>query len=121
MNFDDASMAHFEWKAKLRTYLGRPDGSLKAASIEPDNQCALGKWIQAEGAKHIGDPVFGELRQAHATFHQSAAALVRRADAGEKVNAEVALGARSPFNELSERVVALIAEMKKKSVATTSR
>jgi len=116
MDFDEASRAHFEWKARLRTYLAAPDGSLKPASVEADNQCALGKWMQGEGKKHSSDPKFDELRREHASFHRAAAALVRRADAGEKVDAEAALGASSTFNQLSQRVTVLITEMKQKSL-----
>jgi hypothetical protein len=35
MNIDEAIQAHAAWKVKLSTYLGKKDGSLKAAEAAP--------------------------------------------------------------------------------------
>lgn len=112
MNFDEAVVAHSAWKTKLRNYLGKPDKSLNPSDIERDDACELGKWIHSEGRQRGADPAFLELRQAHANFHKAAASLVRRANAGERVDQEAALGAHSPFASASAEVIQLIMKMK---------
>lgn len=114
MDFEGAVAAHAQWKIKLRGYLAKPDKSLNPNDIELDNRCALGQWIHGEGGRFASDPDFQELRKEHAKFHHAAAGLIRRADQGEKVMDEAALGAKSPFSQLSQRLVHLIMMMKQK-------
>jgi len=121
MDFEQASKVHFEWKTKLRNYLKKPDGSLMPGTVGRDNECALGKWLHGEAKKFAGDHTYDELLTAHSGFHQEAASLIRRADSGEKVDAEAALGTSSKFNQLSQRVTVLIMEMKRHAVAPAGR
>ena len=115
MDFDGAIKAHAEWKMKLTTYIKKPDGTLKADVVCQDDQCALGKWLYGEGAGHSSIPEFGELKSTHALFHKAAADLIRKADAGTKVDGEVALGANSDYAKISSKVTLLIMTMKSKA------
>jgi len=112
MNFDQSIAAHTAWKGKLKAYLRKPDKSLAAASIRKDSDCSLGQWIHGEGRKYSADPDFEELEKEHASFHKAAADLVDRADSGERVAEEAALGANSSFSKASGRVVQLLMKMK---------
>jgi len=112
MNFDEAIAVHSNWKMKLSRYLSKPDGTLKPADIAPGNRCDLGKWSAGEGAKFSALPQFNSLREQHTHFHKAAAEIVRRADAGEKVAEDVALGANSDFSHASTAVVQAIMGMK---------
>jgi len=117
MDFDEAIKAHSGWKMKLAAYLAKPDGSLKAATVEPDNNCALGKWIYAEGARLSAQPEFITLKAEHARFHKCAAAVIRKADTGQKVAEEIAVGANSDFGKASSAVVFALMTMKRKQAA----
>ena len=117
MNFDDAIKAHSAWKMKLSTYIAKPDGSLKVVEIEPDNKCALGQWIYGEGAKHSALPEYGTLKSEHTKFHKCAAAVVKKADAGQNVTEEVTLGGKSEFAQASSAVVSAIMKMKSKTAS----
>ena len=114
MNFDEAIAAHSSWKMKLSRYLRNPDGSLKASDIQPDNNCELGKWIYSEGKKHSSVPEFSTLKTEHAHFHKAAAEIVTKADSGQNVTEEVALGGTSEFATRSSNVVRAIMTLKKK-------
>lgn len=114
MNFDQVIMAHASWKRKLKTYLEKPDGSLKPEEIGVDNKCELGQWIGGEGRQYSKMTEFTTLTAAHTRFHKAAAELVQKANSGEKVDGEVALGARSAFSELTNEVVSCITAMKGK-------
>ena len=114
MNFDEAIQAHSNWKMKLSNYVKKPDHSVNATVLGQDNACTLGKWLYGEGAKYANLPEYQELKKCHALFHQSASAIVKRADSGEKVTEEIALGAHSDYNKHSTQVVQLIMKMKAK-------
>ena len=93
---------------KLSVYLNKPDASLKAPEAEADHKCDLGKWIYREGEKHQALAEFCQLGQMHKKFHPEAAAIIKRADKGDKVSEEVALGAKSPFADASTQVISLL-------------
>lgn len=116
MNFDDAVKAHIAWKQKLQTYIQNPDNSLNPATVGVDNMCELGKWLHGEGAKFASNPNFKSLVAEHAKFHQAAAEIIKKADSGQDVNAEVTLGSNSPFVAQSEKVKALLTTCKKECV-----
>lgn len=114
MNFDDAVKAHSAWKMKLSGYIRNPDGSLDPKAIQPDNLCDLGKWIYQSASDHADLEEYKKLKECHAKFHKCAADIVTRADKGEKLTDEIALGSNSDYAKLSLEVVGLIMTMKKK-------
>lgn len=114
MNFDDAIKAHAGWKMKLKSYLDRPDKSLRPEDVESDSRCELGKWIHGDGRQFSSHAEYGVLKDEHARFHRAAADIVRKANGGQNVTAEVALGAASPFAQASTSVVSAIMAMKRK-------
>lgn len=113
MNFDDAIKAHSDWKLKLKAYLRNPDKTLRGAEVCLDNRCELGKWIHGTGAKHAALTEFKELKTSHARFHKAAAAIVDKANAGEKVSDDTSLGSKSEFSEVSQQVVSNIMALKR--------
>jgi len=113
VDFDAAIKAHSVWKMKLSGYLRHPDKSLKALDVEPDNRCDLGKWIHGEGMALASRPEYATLKDQHARFHKAAAAVIRKADAGQDVGEETALGGKSDFAASSTSVVSAIMAMKR--------
>jgi hypothetical protein len=115
MNFDDAIKAHSAWKTKLAVYIQKPDKSLNPDLVGSDQNCDLGKWISGAGATLVANPAFQKLQAEHAQFHKCAGQIIRRADRGEKVIGDIALGATSVYAKTSDNVVSLIMELKKKA------
>ena len=115
MNFDEAIAAHSAWKQKLAIYLTKPDKSIDAEKLALDNQCELGKWIHSQSG--LAGAAFQELKKDHANFHKAASDVVKRADAGQKVTEEVALGAASPYAACSSRVVSALMRMKRENTS----
>jgi hypothetical protein len=113
MDFEKAIQAHVQWKSKLAAYIAKPDHSLNSATIAKDNCCELGKWLHGEGQMHSKSPEFAKLVADHARFHAAAADIVKRADAGQHVNEEVALGAHSEYAAASNTVVTELMRLKK--------
>lgn len=114
MDFDHAVAAHSSWKQKLSKYLQKPDHSLDPSEVARDNQCDLGKWLAGEGKKFARHPEYGAVVSDHARFHKVAADIVRRANAGEHVADETALGTKSEFASASSAVVRSIMALKSK-------
>ena len=114
MDFDGAIAAHAAWKMKLSNYIRKPDKSLDALKISADNQCDLGKWLHGEGVKFATHPEYKQLKEAHEQFHKAAGAIIIRADKGESVAEEVALGASSEYAKASSAVMSFIMSLRRK-------
>jgi hypothetical protein len=117
MDFDDAIKAHELWKMKLACYVARPDESLDPATVADDGLCELGRWIRERRPTHAHVPAFVVLDDCHAKFHEAAAEIVARADAGEDVTEEIAIGARSDYAWLSAEVTHILVVMKRRLAA----
>lgn len=96
---------------KLSAYVYKPDHSLSPAEAGADDRCELGKWLKGEGRRHASLPEYTELVSKHAVFHKAAASVIEKADRGEKVDDEIALGAQSPFAAASSAVVSALMKM----------
>jgi hypothetical protein len=104
MNFDDAMKAHEEWKNKLVEYISKPDRSLDTATVGADDECELGKWLRGEGQTHSGVAEFSQLKKDHRRFHKAAGAIVKKANAGNRVSEKAAMGPRSEYAAASVAV-----------------
>ncbi len=114
MDLDNAISVHVQWKSKLTAFIARPDNSLNADSVAKDNQCELGKWLYGEGRAHSKLPEFVKVVSDHQRFHKAAGEVIRKAQSGESVTEDVALGAKSEYSASSNAVVGSLLSMKKK-------
>ncbi len=114
MDFMEAIKAHSAWKMKLQAYLVKPDHSLSISVVGADDKCSLGQWLKGEGRIHTNLPEYSALVSQHALFHRAAASVIEKADHGQCVDEEVALGAKSPYAAASSAVVAALMAMRAK-------
>jgi methyl-accepting chemotaxis protein len=112
MDFDQSIEAHVRWKSKLTAYLKHPDHSLDPAATAQDSACDLGKWLHGEGRRFAQTSEFTRLVSDHARFHRAAGDVIRRADSGQQVSEDLALGGRSEFAQASGAVVASLMQAK---------
>ncbi len=112
MNFDNAISAHTQWKMKLAEYISKPDHSLNPSVVGGHNACELGKWLSGEGRKYANLPEFSKLVSDHAHFHKAAADVISKADNGQSMTEEVALGAHSDYASASSAVVTSLLALK---------
>jgi methyl-accepting chemotaxis protein len=115
VNFDDAIRAHSQWKQKLSAYVSKPDRSLNASEVSADSKCQLGQWLSGEGKKFASLTEFSQLTSDHSRFHKAAGDVIRKADSGQNVTEEIALGANSEFAVASTAVVKSLMAMKSKA------
>jgi len=114
MDFDQAIGTHSRWKQSLRTALAKHDLSLNPAEVSLDHKCVLGQWIYGSGTRYSALPEFARLKYEHARLHLAAAKLVRKANAGQSIEAEIAPCANSEFSIASAAVVMALMNMKKR-------
>jgi methyl-accepting chemotaxis protein len=112
-DFDKAIEAHRQWKVKLRKAIAE-HATLDAETICRDDQCPLGKWIHGPGGSRWGSkPVFVELTNRHAAFHQAAGEAARKINAGQLQDAERLIGSGSLFAQVSTEVATLLTRAKR--------
>jgi methyl-accepting chemotaxis protein len=112
-DFNSAIEAHRQWKVKLRKAIADHE-KLDADKICRDDQCPLGKWIHGPGGSHWGPrPLFTELLNAHARFHQTAGGVARKINAGDYADAERLIGSGSGFAQISTEVSTLLTRAKR--------
>jgi hypothetical protein len=114
MDFDEAIGTHSKWKRKLRHVLAKHDGSLSPAEISLDHKCELGEWIYSEGARYSALPEYNKLKYDHARFHWVAAEIVKKANSGEPIDAEMEPCSSSEFSMASAAIVIALMAMKKR-------
>ena len=117
MDFNHALHAHLSLKKKLSAYIRSPNGSLDADIVCDDRNFALGKWLHGNSKMFSLDAKYQSLLNEHARFHTIAAYLVSKANAGEKMDVETALGFYSAFGAASRNVIRAIAALKKNVAA----
>ena len=112
-DFDQAIEAHRGWKVKLRKALAGQE-SIDADTACRDDACTLGRWLHGAGGQRWGSrPLFTELIERHAQFHQVAGNVARRAQPGRAVDPEPLIGPGSAFSQVSNDVVSLLTRAKR--------
>ena len=112
-DFDQAIEAHRSWKVKLRKALAGQE-SIDADTACRDDACTLGRWLHGAGGQRWGSrPLFTELIERHAQFHQVAGNVARRAQPGRAVDPEPLIGPGSAFSQVSNDVVSLLTRAKR--------
>lgn len=104
--------AHVKWKERLHDYItGASKEALTVADVMSDEQCALGRWLHAEGREHYGHlPVFRRVEQVHHHFHECAAEVLEAAQAGNPGKA-IDLLEEGEYAIASDEVTAALVEL----------
>ncbi|OUJ75551.1 CZB domain-containing protein [Hymenobacter crusticola] len=109
-DFETASVKHFLFKSKLRSFLygsGTAEGP-----IRDPNLCSLGKWINERALvtyKHL--PEAHELNRVHRQIHEKANQLMDLRLAGET---EQAITGLADVQVMADRIVQLLRAMEEK-------
>jgi hypothetical protein len=117
---DEAIQAHTTYTFKLSSYLHDCDGHLTPDEVRAHSRCSIGQWLHREGRLYYGLPEYEAAMTEHVRFHSIAAAIVKRANAGEDVCVEHILGSESEFG-LAETKVMKSAQELRKTLAALSR
>ena len=112
IDLDTAIKAHADWKLKLRHAITNHE-TLDAATVARDDCCTLGKWVRGSGGQRFGHhPVFVDLIDRHANFHQQAGRVAQAINQQEYQKASGMLGTNTPFTQASQVVIQAIRKLK---------
>jgi len=109
---NDAIGAHGAWKLKLRTAISVGGSDIEPVTVRCDDRCAFGRWLYGptiDGHTKSGTP-YQVIQRLHAEFHQTAATVLERALAGQKLQATEILDGQ--FKERSEKLVRALIKWK---------
>jgi hypothetical protein len=113
MNLDNAILAHYKWKDKLKAAIASK-AQLDAATISLDNCCEFGKWLHGEGGKQYGNKAeFTTLLQKHKTFHAEAGKVATPISARKYDEASKMIETSSPFGNASVAVGVAVNTLKR--------
>jgi len=113
LDVDSAIEAHRQWKVKLRQAMAGHQ-KLDADTICRDDQCPLGRWIHGPGGTRWGTrPIFVELRDKHAVFHQAAGRVAKAINAGRYAEAKQMIESGSVFGDASIEVSTVLTQVKR--------
>jgi methyl-accepting chemotaxis protein len=108
-HIEKAIAAHGQWKLKFREFMaGKID--LDPATVQQNNRCEFGKWLETEGIKELGQH-FPELNDLHGSFHKTAAAVVRVMKSGDRRTAEQSLSLHGEFTRVSGTLIHKLMEL----------
>ncbi len=100
--FEQAVIAHQDWKRAFERSLHDGGGDLRVDIIRLEDRCLLGRWLHGEGSKAVANPTAaGMLREIHAEFHAAAADALALAQAGRVRDAIHALAEDAPYGQWS--------------------
>jgi len=112
-DFDKAIDAHRAWKVKLRKAIAEQE-KLDADKICRDDQCPLGQWLHGPGGAQWGSrPMFTDLLNKHAEFHQIAGGVAKQINGGQYAQAERLIGSGSRFAQVSTEVATILTRAKR--------
>ena len=114
MNIDQFIYGHTQWRQRLQAFINGTGEALDSAKVQQDSLCALGKWLNGEGLGFRKEQAYWQVKAKHTTFHKLAAAVIRRAEDGDKAGARQLIGFRSEFIEASDSLVESLQELKRK-------
>ena len=118
MNLDNAILAHYEWKNKLKAAIAG-QSQLDAGTISRDNCCEFGKWLYAEGGALYGKkPEFTALLQKHKTFHLEAGKVASAINARNYAAASQMIESATPFGSASLAVGVAVNALKRSANIT---
>ncbi len=112
MDFAKAVDAHLAWIMKLQEAIGGGE-KLDPGVICKDDLCELGKWIYGAGAVYQSKPCYESFKSIHAHFHQCAADVVSKVNAGDMAGALAMVDTGGVLITLSSETVSAILTMKK--------
>ena len=101
MNLDDAILAHYAWKNKLKAAI-TARSQLDAATISRDDCCEFGKWLHGAGGQlYKGRVEFTALLQKHKVFHAEAGKVATAINSGHYDEASHMIESSTPFGTAS--------------------
>lgn len=109
---DKAIWAHSRWKLHLQNAINNRKSEFSVTETGNPMFCKFGEWLYSAEGKTL--PNFAEIVELHQQFHQEAAKILALALNGQVADAKAKMESGSDFNQLTAKLVKMLAEVKKK-------
>jgi len=109
---DKAIWAHSRWKLHLQNAITKGKSEFSVAETGNPILCKFGEWLYSAEGKKL--PNFSEIAELHQEFHKEAAKILALALSGQIEDAKAKMESGSDFNQLTAKLVKMLAEVKKK-------
>jgi methyl-accepting chemotaxis protein len=110
-DYDAAIAAHRAWAERLLLFIdGTSREGVTAALAGDHTVCVFGRWLYGSGKDNELFREYHEVVQAHRSFHETAAQIVRLQEGGDSANARRLLG--QIFMEQSDAIVQAMQKMR---------
>lgn len=109
---DKAIWAHSRWKLHLQSAINNRKSEFSVAETANPVLCKFGEWLYSAEGKTL--PNFAEIAELHQRFHKEAAKILALALNGQIEDAKAQMESGSDFNQLTAKLVKMLAEVKKK-------
>jgi hypothetical protein len=103
-----AIAAHGAWKSRLKKAVETGRSEFSGTQVGLDNLCEFGKWLYSLPAADQENHFWKEVRTTHAEFHREAGRILALALKGSKTEALAALEFRSPYVQLTGKLMLLL-------------
>lgn len=111
---DAAVEAHTKWFTRLGMAIQQGTSEFKPDTVKLDNQCDFGKWLYSSFPHSPSNQqLFGQIKSAHARFHQQAAEILQLAISGKKDEALHLMDNGAPLRKTSHELLNLLRMLKK--------
>lgn len=102
--------AHLAWKVRLRTAVLSGTSTMTPELARRDDACAMGSWLYSPcfDERARTSPLYEDVRQAHALFHEAAGDVLQHARDGETAMAGKLM--HDAFIPRSDKLVCLLEE-----------
>ena len=106
--------AHTMWFLRIRTAIEKKISDFKPEIVKTDNNCEFGKWLYGDFPLEFRNtPIYREIKEHHAKFHQLAGKILELALSGKTQEAVKAMEAGSEFKVLSLGLITKLNALKK--------
>ena len=112
-HIDSAISAHIEWFSRIRRAIITGESTFDPKVVGSDNACPFSKWLYGEFKQvHGREPIFEEICQLHARFHQLAGFILERAMTGRNEEVKKLMDFSGEFNQLSGKLILKLISVK---------
>lgn len=108
--------AHGQWKERLREAIDTGKSEFNYENVAPDNNCAFGKWLYSLDASDKESALFQEIKQLHASFHETAANVLKLAVSGQTEEAKKLMSDNSVYMNTSSSLILALGRWKRSIV-----
>jgi len=111
---DSALTAHGLWKKRLLDAIEKGTSEFKVYVVNKDNACQFGQWLYSLSEEEKSSQDFMKIKDLHAEFHKTAAAILELAMNGKKEEALKKMEYGGGYGQITGKLVLALNEWKNK-------